>query len=128
MINEGWVDIPEYEGRYQVSTHGRVKSFTAYKDGLIKKQEKIRGGYLAVKLVKEYKGKARTYTVHQLVAMAFFNHKPNGHTLVVDHIDNNRTNNKVWNLQVITHGQNLFKDRRTIGKRWRNRSLKELTK
>lgn len=53
------------------------------------------------------KGVEKTHHVHKLVAIAFLNHKPNGHELVVDHIDKNELNNHVDNLQLITHSQNL---------------------
>ena len=51
------------------------------------------------------------YYVHQLVAMAFLGHVPNGHKMVVDHIDNNKSNNTLENIQVITTRQNTSKDR-----------------
>jgi hypothetical protein len=51
-----------------------------------------------------------------LVAMAFLNHKPCGHKLVVDHIDNNPLNDRLYNLQVITHRQNCSKDKKGTSK------------
>jgi len=44
--------------------------------------------------------------VHQLVAMAFLNHKPNGYSLVVNHIDFNKLNNNVENLEIVTPREN----------------------
>ena len=93
---------------YEVSNLGRVRSL---------KFNKIK--YLSIpviigkynKVILNNKGFRKTYQVHQLVAMAFLNHKPNGHKLVVDHIDNEPSNNNLRNLQIITSRQNLSKDR-----------------
>ena len=106
-MNEIFKDIPNYEGVYQVSNLGRVKRI--FKGGREKfnKLTKLNNGYLAVQLSLNNKGKI--FQVHQLVAMAFLNHKPCGHLLVVDHIDNNPLNNALSNLQVITHRKNVSK-------------------
>ena len=48
-------------------------------------------------------------SVQQWVAMAFLGHEPNGNKLVVDHIDGDVRNNHVSNLQIISHGENIFK-------------------
>jgi hypothetical protein len=61
-------------------------------------------------------GRTKTQLVHQLVAIAFLNHTPNGHKLVVDHIDNNHLNNKLTNLQIITQRENLAKVKRGSSK------------
>lgn len=50
--------------------------------------------------------------LHQLVAETFLNHTPCGHKIVVDHIDNNSQNNKVDNLQLISHRENCSKDKK----------------
>lgn len=50
--------------------------------------------------------------IHQLVAIAFLNHKPCGYELVIDHIDNNPLNNRVDNLQLISNRLNASKDRK----------------
>jgi CRISPR/Cas system-associated protein Cas7 (RAMP superfamily) len=55
-------------------------------------------------------GKRKTREVHQLVAEAFLGHVPCGYKLVVDHIDNNKLNNRVDNLQLISQRENASKN------------------
>lgn len=115
---EIWKDIPGYEELYQVSNFGNVKSLERksfmlinnceriYKEK-IRKQIKNNSGYYTVILNK--KNYIKGFSVHQLVAMAFLNHKPCGMILVVDHIDSNKSNNRLDNLQILTTRENLFK-------------------
>ena len=114
---EIWKDIPNYEGIYQVSSFGRVKSLeikNLNKLGVertlkekIRKTPQNKRGYKSVMLRKN--GKYTSFPVHKLVAIVFLNHKPCGMKLVVDHIDNDNTNNKVENLQVISNRENVSK-------------------
>lgn len=107
---EVWKDIPEYEGFYQVSNLGNVRSLNR----ICSRGRKLKGkmlkyalcgrGYFAVELNKN--GKAKTITIHKLVTYAFLNHKPCGHKLVVNHIDINRENNNLYNLEIITNREN----------------------
>jgi len=107
---EVWKDIPEYEGFYQVSNLGNVRSL----DRICSRGRKIKGkvlkaafcsrGYFGVDLSKN--GKGKTITIHKLVAYAFLNHKPCRHKLVVNHIDINRENNNLYNLEIITSREN----------------------
>lgn len=60
--------------------------------------------YLGVSLSRD--GKAKTITVHKLVAYAFLNHKSCGYKLVVNHIDTNPKNNNVTNLEIVTTREN----------------------
>ena len=130
-MEEIWKDIPDYEGLYQVSNLGRVKSLkrVVYRSsGYLKTvRERILKagidgcGYLIVRLSKD--GKGKTFAVHKLVAIAFLNHIPCGLKEVVDHIDNNKLNNKVENLQLTTQRHNSSKDKsggtsKYIGVHW----------
>ena len=54
-------------------------------------------------------GKCKTFKVHQLVAEVYLNHIPDGHNLVINHIDHNRLNNNVNNLEIITMRENTNK-------------------
>jgi len=104
---EVFKDIPGYEGLYQVSNFGKVKSKHS-NTHIILSNSKTLKGYEKVTISKNKRKK--TYEVHKLMAMAFLNHKPNGNKLVVDHIDNNKLNNNLKNLQIITHRENCSKD------------------
>ena len=119
---EIWKDINGYEGYYQVSNLGRVKSLKRWvnnkSNGGYFIKEKIlvscpdKNGYLMVGL---YKNNKKSFKVHKLVASAFLNHTAN-HKMVVDHIDNNKLNNAVENLQIITTRKNLSKDKKGTSK------------
>ena len=116
---EVWKDVPGYEGLYQVSNMGRVKSLERYKNNHSKKQlvpEIIKsinpddGKYLCVALSKN--STAKTIRVYQLVAIVFLNHIPNKPSgLIVDHKDDNKSNNNLSNLQLITTAQNNRKEK-----------------
>lgn len=134
---EIWKDIPEYEGYYQVSNLGRLKSlkrvvcrsdgsFHTLKEKVLKPS--INGvGYLETILSKD--GKKKSFKIHQLVAMAFLGHTPCGYKIVVDHVNNDKLNNKVENLQLTTTRHNVSKDIRRgaskyIGVSWYKNSKK----
>lgn len=123
MNGELWKDIPGYEGIYQVSDLGNVRSldrvvhgkgrYLCFKKGRILKPG-LRDGYQCYCLC--INGTQRTYYTHQLVAIVFLNHKPDGQNLVVDHINNIKTDNRLENLQVITQRYNSSKDSRGTSK------------
>lgn len=99
---EFWRDIKGYEGLYQVSNVGQVRSLRSNK---ILKPRNNGGGYLQVKLCKN--GKEKFFYVHRLVAEAFL---PNEDELPeVDHINNDKTDNRVANLQWISKVENCRK-------------------
>ncbi len=106
---EIWKEIKGFEGLYEVSNLGRVKSlkrkFTS-KEKFLKPYVST-GGYLRVTLSK--KGKVKNKKIHQLLAVAFLKHKPCGMKLVVDHINNVKTDHRLDNLQIVTHRYNVSK-------------------
>lgn len=107
MQKEIWKYIQGYENDYQVSNLGNIKSIKKGKNLILKPWIDDKG-YFRVHLSKNNK---KTYKkIHKLVAEAFLNHNPCGMSLVVDHIDWNKLNNKVNNLQLITNRENASKD------------------
>ena len=93
-MKEEWKDVIGYEGLYQVSNYGNVKSLKYGKERVLK-QGKNNRGYFQVSLHKESKGKC--YLVHRLVSQTFI---PNPQNLpFVNHIDENKQNNMVSNLE-----------------------------
>ena len=93
---EIWKDIDGYDGKYQVSTWGRVRNA---KTGKIKKQYYNEKGYLKVQLC--FKGKIKKHRVNRLVAQAFV---LNPYDLPqVNHKDGNKENNSFTNLEWTTN-------------------------
>ena len=124
-MEEVWKDIKGYEGKYQISNMGRVKSLNYRHTG---KEGIMKGvadgyGYLQVKLWKD--GKDKKYMINRLVAQAFL---PNPDNLPeVNHKDEDKTNNKVENLEWCTRAYNLTYNGRAekVGKKLRGRKLTE---
>ena len=96
---EQWKDIKGYEGLYQVSNLGRVKTIKTNK---IRKLEKVRSGYLRVMLCKN--NKSERFLVHRLVAEAFINNANN--LPEVNHKDENKLNNSADNLEWCSRNYN----------------------
>ncbi|MCI1958982.1 MAG: NUMOD4 motif-containing HNH endonuclease [Clostridia bacterium] len=105
-----WKDVKNYEGLYQISNLGEVKSLSKkvgkgkgyIKPEKILKQTISKDGYFKVTLCKD--GKTKYFRVHRLVAQAFIPNledKP-----VVNHIDENKLNNYVDNLEWVTEEEN----------------------
>ena len=112
-MNEIWKDIKGYEGYYQVSDLGRIKSlgkhikcrndFKRFVEEKIRKCLKKSNGYLAISLYKEKK--VKTYYVHRIVAETFIENTNNEPT--VNHINEIKTDNRAKNLEWMSYSENL---------------------
>lgn len=101
-MEEIWKDIIGYEGLYQVSDLGRVKSLKFGKEKILKPQL-CNCKYLVVGMYT--KNRFSTKTIHRMVAMAFIDNpeqKPQ-----VDHINGDRTDNRANNLRWVTRLENV---------------------
>lgn len=113
MENEKWKDIKGYEGLYQVSNTGKIKSISHYTrnnvnggkrltKGRILSQYKMPNGYLQVQLSKNQI--REKHYVHRIVASAFLRNEEN--LSDVNHIDGDKDNNAVENLEWCSHKDN----------------------
>lgn len=109
---EKWKPVVGYEGLYEVSSNGSVKSIDRVLIDRIGREKLFKGrilsthldryGYPICKLWRD--GKGKNYTVHRLVALSFLgneNNKPQ-----VNHIDGNKINNSIDNLEWVTNSEN----------------------
>ncbi len=101
---EEWKDVENYEGLYQVSTFGRIKSFQQNKNGKILKGRKDKDGYVMIDLRKD--GQIKKCKVHRLV-LSTFNPIENMSNMEVNHKDGIRDNNSIENLEWMTHKENM---------------------
>ena len=100
MLMELWKDIPGFEGLYKANVYGQIKSLYTNK---ILKSNLCNNGYWGLTLCKN-KIKKR-YNVHRLVALTFIDN-PNNYP-IVNHIDGNKQNNNVNNLEWCTQKHNV---------------------
>ena len=110
---EIWKDVVGYEDRYQISSLGRIKSKTrktkfgrgwrVYEEQIIKPAED-KDGYLKVGLSKD--GKKSRFFVHRIIATSFI--KNPSELPVVNHIDGDKQNNQIENLEWVTHSENVL--------------------
>ena len=117
LIMEVWKDIKGYEGYYQISDLGNVKSLERkllIRDSFYRTvYSKLMGiydnsyGYNVV--VLSIYGKKRTIKIHKLMAIAFLNHNPKSDGMVVNHINHKRNDNKLVNLELVTQRENANK-------------------
>ena len=97
-MKEEWRSVIGYEGLYEVSSCGQIKSL---RKGALLTPHKI-NGYYVIRLCKN--GKSKNYKIHRLVAEAFIPNPENKPE--VDHIDTNKRNNMVENLRWVTRQEN----------------------
>lgn len=99
-MKEIWKPVKGYEGFYEVSDHGNVKSLR--KNKILKQTVGVKNGYSYVGLYKE--GKDKRVLVHRIVATAFIDNPMQKRT--VNHKDGNKSNNCVENLEWATYSEN----------------------
>jgi len=112
-MKEEWRDIAGYEGLYQVSSLGRVKSNPVYRHhrkAIVLTPYEIKSGYRVVDLLGRHR------LVHRLVAMAFIPNPAN--KAQVNHIDGNKRNNVASNLEWCTGKENILHARDVLGRRF----------
>jgi hypothetical protein len=106
MELEIWKDVIGYEGQYQVSNLGNVKSLKFGKEKLLKKGINV-PGYNFVNL---YKNKTpKNISIHHLVIKTFLDDVFIDNKNVVDHINGIKTDNRLENLQIVTQRYNASK-------------------
>ena len=129
-MEEIWKDIEEYEGIYQVSNYGRIKSLSRLIENSnnrttkekIKKETKDKDGYLLITLSKN--GIKKTCKVHRLVAQAFIPNPLNKRT--VNHKDGNKQNNILDNLEWMTDKEQMKHCKEVLG--WNPSKTKKSTR
>ena len=115
-----WRPVVGYEGLYEVSNHGNIKSLHGRRTSIKSKHGNIlaetlnKAGYLTVGLCK--KGKSTTTRVHCIVSDAFMGEKKEG--VYIDHIDGCKTNNKLWNLEFVTPEDNSHRWRKLVSEKF----------
>ena len=111
--NEIWADIPEFEGVYQISNYGRLKSYKQGKEKVLSLSPN-KHGYIEKQLYKH--SKYTNKKIHRLVAEAFI---PNPNNLPeVNHKDGNKQNNTVENLEWCTTKENNWHRYNVLNKWW----------
>ena len=102
MLNEIWKDVIDFEGLYEISNKGNFRRHQNLTSNTARKTHENRLGYLYASLHKENKRYKKT--VHQLVAKAFIENFNYGDP--VNHIDGNKQNNAITNLEKTTASEN----------------------
>jgi hypothetical protein len=115
---EKWIDIKGFEGYYQISDLGRIRSVDRYVNspngrriskGSLLNPSKLKSGYISTRLYKN--GKGKTYTVHKLSIMSFLNIESDRENHI-DHINFDKSDNRLSNLRVISARENTSRVKR----------------
>ena len=107
-MNKEWRDIPGYEGLYQASSMGEIRSLPRNTTGgRIMKPQINNSGYARVSITM---GKSKYLYVHHLMALAFIGSRPEGHD--VNHINGDKLDNRAINLEYVTRTENMRHARR----------------
>lgn len=103
---EKWKPIPGYEGIYEASTLGKIKSLKpgVFYGRIMKQSVNKRNGYCYVCLSKN--GKAKNVRVHKYIALTFLENNDSSKTQI-NHLDGDKTNNKIENLEYCTGKENM---------------------
>ena len=102
-MQEIWKSIPNYEGKYEVSNLGHVRSYKQDRKNPRLLKPHYQGGYPRINLYK--KCELKHYFVHVLVAQTFIPNPDNKPE--INHIDGDKTNNTVANLEWVTPSENI---------------------
>lgn len=117
-----WYPLKGYEGLYEITQCGMVRvignqkalnSVLGKNGSNVLSQQLTKFGYKKVLLSKD--GLRKTYTVHRLVALTFIDNPFNKKT--VNHIDGNKTNNNLSNLEWATQSENVLHSFNQLGKK-----------
>lgn len=129
MLDEIWKDIKGYEGYYQISNFGNIRSLDrwinnngtlVFRMGKILSPSKSGPGYLQIAFYVD--GKTQKKYIHRLVMEAF--NPTDNPKLEINHIDENKENNMITNLEWVTHKENINKISKYIVARENNQKQK----
>lgn len=128
-MDEVWKDIKGYEGYYQISNFGNIRSLDrwinnngtlVFRMGKILSPSKSGPGYLQIAFYVD--GKIQKKYIHRLVMEAF--NPTDNPELEINHIDENKENNMITNLEWVTHKENINKISKYIVARENNQKQK----